>query len=201
MLDKHPLVTHLSYSMASLSLQFRTATPEDAEQIQQLVQSAFRTEDSRSDWTGDAELASSFRIDVEEVASKIANPENTILMALDNDNSLVASIEVSKRDGNCGRLSMIAVSDRYQRSGVGRLVLAYAEAYCRRVWGAEKFSLNALSIRKALIEWYMRQGYQKTGETSPFPRERFISMALPEDMCFIEMEKEFNGTVATAQQA
>ncbi|PTB43767.1 hypothetical protein M441DRAFT_54931 [Trichoderma asperellum CBS 433.97] len=187
--------------MASLSLQFRTATPEDAEQIQQLVQSAFRTEDSRSDWTGDAELASSFRIDVEEVASKIANPENTILMALDNDNSLVASIEVSKRDGNCGRLSMIAVSDRYQRSGVGRLVLAYAEAYCRRVWGAEKFSLNALSIRKALIEWYMRQGYQKTGETSPFPRERFISMALPEDMCFIEMEKEFNGTVATAQQA
>lgn len=187
--------------MASLNLQFRTATPEDANQIQELVQAAFRTEDSRPDWTGNTELASTFRIDVEEVASKIANPENTILMAFDNDNSLVASIEVSKRDGNCGRLSMIAVSDRYQRSGVGRFVLAYAEAYCRRVWGAEKFSLNALSIRKTLIEWYMRQGYQKTGETSPFPRERFISVALPEDMCFIEMEKDFKGPLETAQQA
>jgi GNAT superfamily N-acetyltransferase len=189
------------FRMASLNLQFRTATPEDANQIQELVQAAFRTEDSRSDWTGNAELASSFRIDVEEVASKIANPENTILMALDNDNSLVASIEVAKREGSCGRLSMIAVSDRYQRSGVGRLVLAYAEAYCRRVWGAEKFSLNALSIRKSLIEWYMRQGYQKTGETSPFPRERFINMTLPKDMCFIEMEKAFTGTLETAQQA
>ncbi|KAM0449465.1 hypothetical protein ACHAO4_007483 [Trichoderma viride] len=187
--------------MASLNLQFRTATAEDANQVQELVQAAFRTEDSRPDWTGNTELASTFRIDVEEVASKIANPENTILMALDNDNNLVASIEVAKRAGNCGRLSMVAVSDSYQRSGVGRLVLAYAEAYCRRVWGAEKFSLNALSIRKTLIEWYMRQGYQKTGETSPFPRERFINVELPEDMCFIEMEKNFKGPIQTAQQA
>jgi ribosomal protein S18 acetylase RimI-like enzyme len=182
-------------------LRFRTASPEDAGQLQQLVESAFRTEDSRPDWTGSAELASHFRLDIEEVSSKIVNPENIILMALDNDNALVASIEVSKRGINCGRLSMIAVSDRYQRSGVGRLVLSYAEDYCRRTWKVEKFSLNALSTRKALIEWYMRQGYQKTGETTPFPREKFSIMALPEDICFVEMEKDFNSGLSTGQIA
>lgn len=178
--------------MATEKLQFRLATKDDAEQIQSLVQSAFRTEDSRPDWTGHSELASSFWISVEEVMDKIVNPDNVVLMALDSNNALVASIEVAKRDSKCGRLSMIAVDDRYQRGGVGRQVLAYAEDYCRRTWGADKFSLNALSTRKALIEWYMRRGYQKTAETSPFPRERFSNLTLPEDMCFVELEKNFS---------
>ncbi|KAL7952130.1 acyl-CoA N-acyltransferase [Trichoderma barbatum] len=177
--------------MTASKLQFRSATPEDAGQIQQLVESAFCAEDSRPDWTGNAELASSFRIGVEEVMARIVSPDNAVLMALDDTNTLIASIEVAKRGINCGRISMIAVNKHYQQGGVGRLVLAYAEAYCQRTWNAEKFSLNALSTRKALIEWYIRRGYQKTGETSAFPRERFSSMALPDDMCFIEMKKDF----------
>ncbi|KAL7930683.1 acyl-CoA N-acyltransferase [Trichoderma chlorosporum] len=175
--------------MASFNLQFRPATAEDAGQIQQLLESAFRAVDSRPDWTGIAELASNFRINVEEVMVRIVNPDNAVLMALDDANTLVASIEVAKRGINCGRLSMIAVNERYQQNGVGRSVLAYAEAYCRKTWNVEEFSLNALSTRKALIAWYIRQGYEKTGETTPFPREKFSSMTLPDDMCFIEMEK------------
>lgn len=195
--------THQLYQgrMATGNLQFRPATAEDAGQVQQLVQSAFRAEDSRPDWTGNAELATNFRIDVEEVMTKIVNPDNVVLMALDDTNALVASIEVSKRGTSCGRLSMIAVNERYQRSGIGRLVLAYAEAYCQRTWNAEKFSLNALSTRKTLIEWYIRQGYQKTGETTGFPRERFSSLALPDDICFIEMEKDFSSITEKGQQA
>ncbi|KAH8807898.1 acyl-CoA N-acyltransferase [Xylogone sp. PMI_703] len=177
--------------MATNNLRFRIAIPDDAKQLQELVQSAFRTEDSRPDWTGNIELAANFRYEMEEVVTKIANPDLTTLVALDSDNNLVATIEVSKRGVDCGRLSMIAVDDRYQRGGVGRQVLAYAEDYCQRTWGAKKFSLNALSTRKALIEWYMRRGYQDTGDRTPFPRERFSNLALPDDMCFIELEKDF----------
>ncbi|KAL7815109.1 acyl-CoA N-acyltransferase [Trichoderma gracile] len=176
--------------MATHNLQFRAATPEDAVQLQQLVQSAFRAEDSRPNWTGNAELASSFKIGVEEVLPRIVNPDNVVLMASDENNTLVASIEVAKRDNNTGRLSMIAVDQRFQQNGVGRFLLAYAEDYCRQTWNTERFSLNALSSRKALIEWYIRRGYRKTGETSAFPRERFGNLDLPDDLCFIEMEKE-----------
>lgn len=156
--------------MAAANITFRTATPEDAARIQELVQTAFRTVDSRADWTGNVELASNFWVAVEDITSTINNPDITNLLAVDPDNNnvVVANIEVSKRGNACGRLSMIAVDDRYQRGGIGRKVLAYAEDYCRRTWGAQMFSLNALSTRKALIEWYMRRGYRKTGETSPF---------------------------------
>ncbi|KND94280.1 hypothetical protein TOPH_00787 [Tolypocladium ophioglossoides CBS 100239] len=187
--------------MATGNLQFRIATADDARRLQQLVQCAFRAEDSRPDWTGDAGLAAHFRLDVEEVAATIASPDIVTLMAVDDSDALVASIEVSRRGGaDCGRLSMIAVDERCQRGGVGRQVLAYAEDYCRRTWGARGLSLNALSTRKALIEWYLRRGYRKTGETTPFPRERFASLELPDDLCFVELEKAFGGVPDDAHQ-
>ena len=176
--------------MATDNLHFRNAVPGDADQLQQLVQSAFRADDSRQDWIGNLELAKHFRVDVEEITAKIANPDTITLMALDNNDALVASIEVSKRVADCGRLSMIAVDERYQRGGVGRRVLAYAEDYCRQTWGVKKLSLNALSTRKALIEWYIRHGYRKTGETTPFPREKFSNLVIPDDWHFVELEKE-----------
>lgn len=180
--------------MTTPTLQFREAAPIDAPKVQQLVESAFRANDSRQDWTGNVELAAHFRLAVDEVRAKLANPDFVTLVALDADNPavVVATIEVSKRDG-AGRLSMIAVDQSYQQGGVGRQVLEYAEEYCRQKWGVKRFSLNALSTRKALIEWYMRRGYEKTGGTSAFPRERFAELTLPEDMCFIELEKDFVG--------
>lgn len=176
--------------MASLALQFRVADAADAPQIQHLVESAFRASDPRQDWTGNAELASHFCLAMDEVQSKLINPDVVTLVAHDASDpaALVASIEVSKRDG-AGRLSMIAVDTSHQQGGVGRRVLEHAEDYCRRAWGIDKFSLNALSTRRALIEWYMRRGYEKTGETSRFPAERFPELRLPEDICFVELEK------------
>lgn len=177
--------------MATVNLHWRAATQDDASRIQQLVQSAFQAEDSRPNWVGNAELASSFRLDVADVSSNIAKPDMVTLIALDDGDNLVATIEVSKRGTDVGRLSMIAVDERYQRGGVGRKVLSYAEDYCRRTWQVKMFSLDALSTRPALIEWYLRRGYRKTGETSPFPRERFPDLGLPDDLAFIEMDKVF----------
>jgi ribosomal protein S18 acetylase RimI-like enzyme len=178
--------------MTNGDLRFRVATPDDAAQLQAMVKSAFRAEDSRQDWTADMRLGSSFHIDVEEIMTQITKTDSAILMATDNNNALVASIEVSKRSADLARLSMLAVDQRYQRGGIGRQVLAYAEDYCQRAWGVKKLDLNALSTRRELILWYIRHGYQKTGELTPFPKERFQELALPDDLCFVELEKDLN---------
>jgi ribosomal protein S18 acetylase RimI-like enzyme len=179
------------------NLNFRVATLEDAPQLQGLIQSAFRAEDSRSDWTGDMGLASQFHISVKEIEDFIKGPDSAFLMATNNTDVAVGTIGVSKRGPNSARLSMLAVDHRYHREGLGRQVLGYAEAYGQQTWGATKLELNALSTRQTLIAWYMRRGYQKTGETSPFPRERFPDLNLPEDMCFVEFDKNLD-TVAVA---
>jgi ribosomal protein S18 acetylase RimI-like enzyme len=156
------------------------------------VQSAFRAEDSRPAWTADEKLNSSFSIEVKEILATITNPDTAFLMATDSNAALVATIGVSKKAADRGRLFMLAVDQRYQRGGVGRQVLAYAEDYFQRTWGITNIGLNALSTRQNLILWYIRRGYRKTGEETPFPREQFKDLALPDDMCFVELEKDLH---------
>ncbi|KAJ6443660.1 GNAT family acetyltransferase [Purpureocillium lavendulum] len=185
--------------MTSDNLRFRVATIEDAPQVQQLVQAAFSAPDKRQGWTADMELGARFRIEIEEVAATIAKPGSVILMALVGDD-FVASAEVIHRGNGHARLSMLSVDQRHQCGGMGRLVLAHAEAYCLQTWGASTMELNALSTRHKLIAWYQRRGYEPTGETSPFPRDKFSDLALPEDMCFVELEKDLisaQGSVAS----
>ncbi|KAI8958398.1 acyl-CoA N-acyltransferase [Daldinia sp. FL1419] len=174
------------------NLQFRVATLDNAAQIQQLVQSAFRAEDSRENWTGDMALASRFSIKVEEIASNIAKPDSAFLMAIDENGSLIGSVCVSKRSTGLGRISMLAVDPRRHRGGLGRKILSNAEEYCQRAWGVGRIGLNALSSRHELIAWYMRRGYQKTGGLTQFPREWFAGLTLPDDLCFVELEKDLD---------
>ncbi|KAI0157712.1 putative N-acetyltransferase, GNAT family [Xylariaceae sp. FL1272] len=176
--------------MSSINLRFRVATPDDAPQIQQLVQAAFRAEDSRENWTGDMSVASEYRIEVEEVMATIVKPDSVILLATDNDGVLVGSAEASKRSAELGRISMLAVDQRHHRGGLGRRILAEGEDYCRRTWGVSKMGLNTLSTRPELILWYIRRGYRKTGETSPFPYARFPGRVMPDGMNFVELEKD-----------
>ena len=194
--------------MSNESLQFRIATSDDAARIQNLIQSSFRTEDTRARWTGSTELASQFHISVDEVLASFNNPECAVLVATDpTDGSIVASVECVRRrttaaaaDNNSNnnddlaRLSMLAVDNSRQRTGLGRAVLARAEDYCRREWGVTRLGLNALSTREELISWYVRCGFERTGETSAFPCERFPGLNLPEDLCFVELEKDLLAT-------
>ncbi|KAJ5135648.1 Acyl-CoA N-acyltransferase [Penicillium bovifimosum] len=170
-------------------LTFRIATEADAPQLQRLIESAFRADDSREGWTDNLGLSSSFRIDVQEVLAMITKADTVMLMAINDEKTLVGSIGTAKRDANHARLFMLAVDSSQQHSGIGRQVLAYAEDYCRQTWGVSTLCLNALSNRLQLISWYERRGYEKTGEASPFPREKFEELALPEDLCFVEFEK------------
>ncbi|GIK04015.1 hypothetical protein Aspvir_008090 [Aspergillus viridinutans] len=178
------------------ALNFRLATPSDAPQIQQLIQSAFRALDPRPNWTGDTTLSSSFHIETTEILSTITTPDSAFLLATDPTGALIASIGISRRgahaddDAGLARFFMLAVDEAYQRGGIGRKILAYAEGYCQRKWGVSRGGLNALSTREELILWYSRCGYRRTGELTPFPVEKFKDMQLPEDLCFVEMEKK-----------
>ncbi|KAB5546813.1 putative GNAT family acetyltransferase [Coniochaeta sp. 2T2.1] len=170
-------------------LHFRAATAPEASRIHQLVESAFRAEDSRPQWTADMSLGRSFRLDIQHITTPIENPDGAVLVACDQDNNLIASVQVSKRTEDLARIALLAVDENHQRSGIGHRLLDYAEEYCRNTWGVDRMGLNALSTREELILWYTRCGYQKTGEVTPFrpPRD---DETLPDNLFFVEMEKQ-----------
>ena len=47
-----------------------------------------------------------------------------------------------------------------------------------------------LSSRQKLIAWYTRCGYRRTGEVVPFLRGEFSELDLPDELCFVELEKD-----------
>lgn len=171
------------------SLNFRTAGAGDAVQLRNLIQEAFRAEDSRKDWTADMAINVRFTINIAYIEKSIAEPESDFLIASDKAGNTVATIGVSNQDSNQARIFMLAVDRRHQQSGLGRKILGYGEEYCQRTWGATKLGLDALSTRQELISWYLRCGYRKTGETRPFPRESYSDLELPDDLCFVQFEK------------
>lgn len=174
------------------SLNFRTASADDASALQQLIQAAFRAEDSRQGWVADMAINSRFTVDIAHIAKTVTEPDSDFLIASNKAGDTVATIAVSRRDPDLARIFMLAVDQRWQQAGLGRQVLAYAEEYCQRTWGVTRLGLDALSTRQELISWYLRRGYLKTGETKPFPRDAYSDLDLPEDLVFVQFEKSIS---------
>jgi ribosomal protein S18 acetylase RimI-like enzyme len=64
---------------------------------------------------------------------------------------------------------MFAIRPALQAAGIGRAVLARAEAYAQTTWHAQAMEMQVIGQRADLIAWYERRGYARTGERRPFP--------------------------------
>ncbi|KAK2040960.1 acetyltransferase [Colletotrichum somersetense] len=182
------------------SLAFRPATPADVPVLLPLIRSAYRGESSRRGWTTEADLVADKRIDEAGLLAKIAEPEGVVLLVTDADaapdsccSPPLACCEVarSKTDPAVAYFGLFAVDPPRQAGGVGRAVLAYAEAFARRELGARRMEMCVIWPRSELIAWYGRRGYSKTGERREFPYGELVGgAALRDDLWFEVLEKE-----------
>lgn len=188
--------------MTTSKLRFRAATPDDAPQLQPLIKSAYRGEKIKNAWTTEGHLVADDRIDVQGIVGKISTPDSAVLIAADDDGTLVACCEVTKKDETVGYFGLFAVDPARQGGGLGRQVLAYAEEYVRSTWGVEMMEMWVIWTRDELIEWYVRRGYRKTGRSSPFPYDQLVNgKALRDDLYFTVLEKDLTSLPVAPAQA
>lgn len=157
----------------------RRAGPEDVERIVALVESAYRGPASREGWTTEADWLDGVRTNAAEVDGIIAGPASLFLLVEDPaaggvagegaEPVLEASCELERRDDGIAYFGMFAVRPVRQGRGIGKLLLAEAERYAAREWGAGVMEMTVINVRGELIEWYARRGYAPTGETRPWP--------------------------------
>src|SRR5580704_5730527 len=135
----------------------RTAQLDDAENIAQLVNVAFRPE--------------RFFIDADRT-----NPEKVralmqkgkFLLAEDAG-ALAGCVYVELRDER-GYFGLLAIDPALQRSGLGSRLVAAAEEYCRAA-GCHFMDLTIVNLRTELPPFYQRLGYVESG-TLPFPPDQ-----------------------------
>ncbi|MCL2552877.1 MAG: GNAT family N-acetyltransferase [Actinomycetia bacterium] len=152
---------------------FRAATADDVPALVALIESAYRGDDSRAGWTTEADILEGQRTDPAGVLAVIEKPASR-LVAVESAGELVACCQLEHR-GEHAYFGMFAVRPTLQGAGLGKLIIAEAERFARDEWGVTEMHMTVISVREDLIAWYVRRGYARTGETSPFPygNERF----------------------------
>jgi ribosomal protein S18 acetylase RimI-like enzyme len=172
-----------------VAVTFRPAHRSDVPAVVDLVESAYRGERSRAGWTTEADFLGGHRTDAAMVAASIDDPSGRVLVA-EVDGVPVACCQLDRRDGYA-YFGMFAVAPDRQGGGLGRAVLAEAERIARDEWDVPELRMTVIVQRADLIAWYVRRGYHRTGELSPFPYgdERF-GVPLRADLAFETLAKK-----------
>ena len=148
-----------------MSLQISIASLANAGAINALVNSAYRGVSSKKGWTTEADLLDGTRIDEEAVKELLQKEDTTILLCLE-ENELLGCVELRK-DNQKLYLGMLSVKPATQGKGIGKKLLMEAEIYAKSK-NCAKIYMTVISVRKELIDWYVRHGYILTGERKPF---------------------------------
>ncbi len=162
------------------------ASVADAPALDQLVNSAYRGDSSRQGWTTEADLLSGTRTDVNAIIQLIEQPD-TIVLKYEEESELLGCVELKNENGKL-YLGMLSVKPNLQGKGIGKQLLKAAETEAAKLKCTSLF-MTVISVRKELIDWYVRHGYKATGERKPFafndPRFGIVKQPLE----FIVLEK------------
>jgi ribosomal protein S18 acetylase RimI-like enzyme len=143
------------------------ASLSDAPALKALLEAAYRGDSARQGWNHEADILDDERIAPGELEAMLVDPSVTILIARDGQ-SLIGCVAVTRKDARLGYLGMLCVSPTLQSAGLGRRLLDAAEDQAREA-GLSAMEMTVIDSRDALIAWYERRGYARTGETRPFP--------------------------------
>jgi ribosomal protein S18 acetylase RimI-like enzyme len=144
----------------------RAATAADAPALADLINRAYRSAPAQAGWTTEGHLLDGPRIDEATLLELLAAPAAVLLQA--EIAGQLAGCVYLEPQGQTLYLSMLAVAPEAQAHGLGRHLLAAAEAHARQA-GCPRIRMSVLALRPELLAWYERQGYRRTGAREPFP--------------------------------
>lgn len=142
------------------------ATLADVPELNALINSAYRGEESKKGWTTETDLIGGIRIDEPMLIDYLNNNAITLLKYVNEDGIIIGSVYLEVKIDKL-YLGMFSVSPTLQNGGVGRALIEEAEVIAKQL-GLHTISMTVIRSRKELISWYERRGYTFTGEIQPF---------------------------------
>lgn len=166
----------------------RPASTDDVPALHALIERAYRGDSAKTGWTHEADLLDGQRTDTTMLTEILADPDQRLLIA-DGDTGPIGCVCVRRLASDIGYLGLLTVDPQLQAAGLGRRLIAAAEAEACG-WGAKAMEMTVIAQRRELIDWYIRRGYALTGERRPFPHgdDRF-GQARSHDLEFVVLNR------------
>lgn len=171
-----------------MELTVTVAAKRDIPVLVSLVNSAFRGDSSKQGWTHEADLLKGeLRID-ESVMNEQFDDENAVTLQCITETGEIKGCVYLKKQKQKIYLGMLTVAPNAQGEGIGKILLKASEDWAKEE-GFNLVCMTVITVRTELIDWYVRNGYKKTGRTKPFAvDERFGIPVQP--LYFEVLEKE-----------
>jgi ribosomal protein S18 acetylase RimI-like enzyme len=171
----------------------KVAAESDFLEIVQLANWAYRGVDgAAASWNAEAGIVGGQRLSDESLREELAEKPNSALLTWRDEpgGPLLGTAWLNPEGEGVWYVGLLTVRPDQQNRQLGRTFLAAAEEYAREC-GGRRMKMTVLHVRDALIAWYERRGYRKTGATVPFPYddERF-GKPLKEGLHFLVLERE-----------
>ena len=175
--------------------EFHYAVLDDAVSIHGLIERAYRDPDNAGAWNSESHLLKGPRTTLREVEELIASPSSRIVLA-SRDRRLIGSALIQQTgdtecsiQGDAAYFGLFAIDSSTRNGGLGKILLAECERRAAALWKSTAMSLTVISEREALIAWYERRGYRRTGARHPFPFSETTG-EVRRDFDLVEMSKE-----------
>ncbi len=170
-------------------LGFLKLEKDDIKEVVELINKAYRGEKTSKSWTTEAHLLGGKRVE-EDILEDMLKEENSQIYIAKFKDKIVGSIQAKLEDGAI-YIGLFAVHPDFQSIGVGKKLLEFAEESSKKIYTADKFVMQVISIRSDLIEFYKRRGYKVTNSFVEFPKSELWHNQTKEELRLVSLEKIF----------
>jgi N-acetylglutamate synthase-like GNAT family acetyltransferase len=167
----------------------RRGVASDAEDLVRVIRAAYRGDVSRRGWTSEADLVGGDRIDVQQVLA-VVNAQQSFFLVLEQDGEIIGCCHVEDHGDGQSYFGTFSISPALQGAGLGDYLLREAERQAVVACKSVQMELAVLDQQTKLIEWYERRGFERTGETRPFPADEKYAKPLQGNLRFIVLKKD-----------
>jgi ribosomal protein S18 acetylase RimI-like enzyme len=168
----------------------RVAGLADLAAIHALVERAYRGADARRGWTHEDDLLEGPRLPAGALQDILADPARRLLVA-EAGGAALGCVQVTEKGGGTAHLGLLSVDPEIQARGLGRRLLAAAEAEAVRSFAAARMEMNVIRQRPELVAWYERRGYRRAAEEEPFPTgDTRFGRPRAVGLIFVRLEKD-----------
>ncbi len=172
------------FSFSNTNIDF--ATVVDIAAIKDLLNNAYRGEESKQGWTTEADLIAGDTRTDEATIEQVMQQSGSVFLVYKDEQKIIGCVNLQQHDDRL-YLGMFSVSPQLQGGGIGKQILLAAEEYATHLQ-KKAIYMSVISLRTDIINWYMRHGYADTGERKPFVEDDITGKHL-RPLEFMIMEK------------
>lgn len=168
------------------------ATEPDYPAIIDLVNAAYRGHGAVESWNIESGIIEGTRLTDSLLRQDLsAKPDAHFLVHRDPESrAIIGTVWLERVKEDVWYLGLFTVDPALQKQHLGRALLAAAEDFAQ-ARGARTMRMGVLNVRYALIAWYERRGYSRTGTAEPYPYgDNRFGTPLRDDLEFVILEKK-----------